>query len=366
MLRSYLFLPHRKNLSKMEKKKKVLHFVPTDRVSGQEQVVANIISMVDDYDHYWVSPGGPIEEFLESRGIVHVKVDKISPLSVRKAIQRYHPDIAHGHDITAGVSLAANALLCKRLGVKIVSHVHNNDDRMHKISPRSVIYGLASLALPRIIVVSQPVIDDFVFRPLLAKKATPIINVINPELIRDKVKGVDSAEKIWDVVCVGRLSYQKNPQLFVDAVKEMNSERPLRAVMVGAGDLEQEVRDYIVSNDLSSVIDLVGFQKNPYKYIVQSRAAMMTSRYEGYPMVALETLILGTPLIGTPVAGLEDLLDESCGGLATTAHEFSELGRAIVDSPELRAEKSAGAKNRALEVNNVQLFVDSIRKVYAS
>lgn len=140
-------------------RKKIYHFVNTNVVSGLETVVANIATMVDDYEHFYVSPEGPIVEYLRERGVCHVAVPSLTPRTVRDVLLRYSPDIAHGHDVTASVCLAANVVLCRRRGIKLVSHLHNNDERMRHINARSLLYGAASLAFPSVIVVSDPVVN---------------------------------------------------------------------------------------------------------------------------------------------------------------------------------------------------------------
>lgn len=348
----------------VSQRKKIYHFLITNSASGQEAVVANIIDMVDGYEHYYVCPDGPINDFLAERGIRHIPVPSLTPLTVRKVLQRDRPDIAHGHDVTASVCLAVNALFCHRHGIKLISHLHNNDTRMHKVGVRSIVYGVASLAFTSIIAVSDPVVDEYVFRFLIEKKATTVVNVINPQNIADKVKGVNTAIRRWDVAAVGRLADQKDPLMFVDIIAEMNRSRETTAVMVGNGDMEQQVREHIRERGLEGKIELAGFQTNPYTYIVRSSLMMMPSKYEGYPMVALEALMLGAPFLGTPVAGISEIVDERCGYLCTDVQEFVDRALSVLGDTDLRASLSRGAMERSGELNDVTSFVGNLKSIY--
>lgn len=298
----------------------------------------------------------------------HVAVPSLTPRTVRDVLLRYSPDIAHGHDVTASVCLAANVVLCRRRGIKLVSHLHNNDERMRHINARSLLYGAASLAFPSVIVVSDPVVNEYVFRPLLVKKSTTIVNVIDPELVRAKAAQGDiqklPAPQRWDVAFVGRLTEQKDPLSFIDAVRAMRDLREIKAVMVGTGELGEAVRTRIKELALGKTIQLVGFQKNPYQFIAKSSIVMMPSRYEGYPMVALESLMLGVPLLGTPVAGLSELIDDRCGRFASTPAEFASAGIDILEEQSLIASLADGAREKAAEVNNVDRFISQLRRVY--
>lgn len=350
----------------MPSRKTIYHFVNTNIVSGLETVVANIATMVDGYDHCYVSPDGPINDFLAERGVRHVSLRSLTPLTVREVLRRDRPDIAQGHDVTASVSLAANLVFCRRKGIKLVSHLHNNDTRMHKVGVRSVLYGVASLAFPSVVVVSDPVVTDYVFRRLIEKKSTTIVNVTNPQVVADKVKDVDTAARGWDVAFVGRLTEQKDPLAFVDIIAAMNKERETTAVMVGAGEMEQQIKDRIAARGLEGKIDVVGFQTNPYAFIARSTVMMMPSKYEGYPMVALETMMLGVPLLGTPVAGLSELIDDRCGRLCSDVQEFADEALRISGDPSLRKLLSQGAHRRSSEVNDVPAFTRALTTVYES
>lgn len=65
---------------------------------------------------------------------------------------------------------------------------------------------------------------------------------------------------------------------------------------------------------LENNVELVGFQKNPFPYIAACKVMVMPSQWEGFPMVAIESMALGKPLIATPVSGLRDIVTDNCGG----------------------------------------------------
>lgn len=348
----------------MKKKRKVYHFVNTNIVSGLETVVANIATMVDGFDHYYVSPDGPIVDYLVQRGVQHVSIPKLTPWHVRAIISRNRPDIVQGHDVIASVCLAVNLPLCRRGRIRMISHLHNNDERMHKVGLRSILYGVASLAFDDIVVVSDPVVGEYIFKGLIKKKSITIVNVIDPAYVLEKSRMGGGDGRRWNVAFVGRMTYQKDPVKFVEAVGAMNRDRRVTAVMVGSGELEGVVRGRISELGLEGTIDMVGFQSNPYRFISASDILMMPSRYEGYPMVALESMMLGVPLVGSRVAGLGTLIDDSCGRFADDAESFARMAGEIISDKKILELLAAGARKKSATVNDIGSFVDGLKDVY--
>ena len=130
-------------------------------------------------------------------------------------------------------------------------------------------------------------------------------------------------KKKYDICCVARLTEQKNPMKFLDVLYSIKkSKSDVKAVWVGEGSLEVEVKKRIYELGLADNVEMVGFQKNPYKYMACSKIFMLTSDWEGYGLVAFEALTLGLPCIVSNVGGLPKIVDDSCGMLCNKAGDF--------------------------------------------
>ncbi len=55
---------------------------------------------------------------------------------------------------------------------------------------------------------------------------------------------------------------------------------------------------------------LIGFKENPYPYFVQADYYILSSRYEGYPTVLFEAMVLAKPIIATDVSGVREILND--------------------------------------------------------
>ena len=121
---------------------KIMHLLQSDRFSGAENVVCQIMELFrndPEIEMVYVSPDGPIADSLKDRNVSFMGLKKLDFLNVRRAIKEINPDIIHAHDVSAGV-LAA--LIAPRQ-VKVVSHMHVNNSNMAKTNIKTIIRGSA-------------------------------------------------------------------------------------------------------------------------------------------------------------------------------------------------------------------------------
>jgi glycosyltransferase involved in cell wall biosynthesis len=96
---------------------------------------------------------------------------------------------------------------------------------------------------------------------------------------------------------VGRFNDQKRHDRLFSIFKRANVDSKL--VLLGDGTEEQTKRVYGLINNygLDEKVELLGFRENPYPFIKNAKALLLTSDYEGLPTVIIESLICGTPVL---------------------------------------------------------------------
>lgn len=136
---------------------------------------------------------------------------------------------------------------------------------------------------------------------------------------------------------VGRLSDEKDPLLFVQAAKTLVSRgERCRFVIAGDGPLAARVRERISVHGLSDRFELLGHVENVPAVLARLDLCMLTSKVEGCPLVALEALAMGRPVVSTSVGNLAEVLGPP-RGRAVSGRDPAGLADAV--SEELKTSR---------------------------
>jgi glycosyltransferase involved in cell wall biosynthesis len=109
---------------------------------------------------------------------------------------------------------------------------------------------------------------------------------------------------------VGVLERHKGIVELVNIFKDWGQEICTHLVVVGTGSLEKHLRTYVAENDLRDVVHILGWcpQDRVYSLLYDARALVMPSLWpENCPLVALEALSMGTPVVASNIGGLPEI-----------------------------------------------------------
>ncbi len=139
-------------------------------------------------------------------------------------------------------------------------------------------------------------------------------------------------EDAFVLVTVGRLDRQKNPLLLLEAFRLLHESMPeLRLVFIGDGVLRPQLEEHIAAAGLGSHVRLDGVQ--PPATIAERLAGadlfVLSSAYEGMPIVVLEALASGLPVAATDVGEVSRVVRPGISGELVDRHEPAALARAI-------------------------------------
>ena len=342
---------------------RVLHILNTAKYSGAESVALQIMDLVAPiYESIYVSFDGPIANVVTSRGKAFLPIESMNPRTIKEIVRKTNPRLIHAHDFTASTMTAfANT------GVPIISHLHNNPPWIKKpLHPKAMVYAIAVSRIRSVLTVSMSVEEEYVYRKVIGGKTVTLPNVVDGDRViaMSRVGNRSSFIHSPYVVFLGRLSSQKNPLEFVRIVRAAREAGlDLHAVMIGDGELREEVETLINHSELSNRISLTGFISDPYPLLSQAHALVIPSKWEGFGLAAVEALVLGVPVLASPVGGLKDIVDSSCGALCVETEDYvSELETLSVESN--RATKSMLARRRSKLYTDVDAYKDKILNIY--
>lgn len=122
------------------------------------------------------------------------------------------------------------------------------------------------------------------------------------------------ADPLFTFISVGRLSPEKNHERLIRAFQIVHREQPkTRLVIVGDGPLRKNLEKLVVDLGLNNSVKLVGHTRNPYQLMRFADTFVLSSDYEGQPMVLLESLVLGVPVITTSFGSVKGALPDGVG-----------------------------------------------------
>lgn len=340
---------------------KVLQIVNTGIFSGAENVVCQIINAFkNDIEMGYCGYDGPIKNVLEEYNIKFFPIKKMSVAELKRVIKQFSPDVIHTHDMRASFF---TALACGK--IPLVNHIHNNAFDSRAISLKSILYLYAAFKAKHIFWVSKTSFEGYCFHNFFQKKSSILQNVINVDSLIKK-KNEDSCNYNYDVVFVGRLTFPKNPERLIEVFGKLAIVNPdVRCAIIGNGELSDVVENLIIEKKLERNVFMLGFKKNPLKILCDSKALLMTSRWEGLPMCALEALALGVPVVSTPVDGLLTIIQHGVNGFLSDNDDdlVNDLNKIICDK-ELRESLSNNCIQLSNEYNNLKAYKNNIEGIY--
>jgi glycosyltransferase involved in cell wall biosynthesis len=152
----------------------------------------------------------------------------------------------------------------------------------------------------KVVGISEGVIRDLVeYLGIRPSRYEVIHNPFDIDRIRRLASEPCEREGREYLVHVGRFNEQKRHDRLLDAFSRSSFDGRLVIVGTGTGEQRGRLRELIAARGLEARVDLPGFQVNPYPIIRHARALVLSSDYEGFGNVIVESLVCGTPVVST-------------------------------------------------------------------
>ncbi|HXH09767.1 MAG TPA: glycosyltransferase [Alphaproteobacteria bacterium] len=172
------------------------------------------------------------------------------------------------------------------------------------------------------------------------------------------------------IVTVGTCTPVKNHLAIFTAVKKVNGlldQGKVVVLHVGAGPSLDDEEFYVNRNNVGLYAKFLGVLDDVRPCLYAADAFVMTSRWEGLGVAAMEAMSTGLPALLYNVYGLRDLLQNGNGGLLVDPNEDSlvEALLQLIRDPELRQLKASGARQMILKNYSLEDSVAKFIRLYA-
>lgn len=307
-----------------------------------------------------------LKELFNKNNIELIKINNfkrsINPISdfksykeVKNHIDNIAPDVVHLHSSKAGaIGRIIKALHYKNYkNIKFLYTPHGYAFLMSDTSKikRFIYYSVEKILGSLNTVTVACGSGEYAYAKKISKKSLLVNNAIDIEYIQSFMNDNSNSKEV--VYTVGRISYQKNPDLFN---KIALSNPKIQFVWVGDGpDSHKLFADNI---EITGWVphDEVLNRVQSYKYFI------LTSRWEGLPVSLLESMASGKCCFVTDVSGNREVINETNGFNFSNSKEFTEEFLSLTSKTKSRL--SSNAINDVFSKYSLKTFIGGYSKIY--
>lgn len=365
---------------------KVLFMIHDLGPGGAEKVLVNLVNNLDKtkFDVTLISLfGGGVNEKNLNKGIHYHYIFKRMIRGNSKIMKLFSPEFLHkycvkdDYDIEVSYLEGPSARIisgCNNPKTKLISWIHV-EQHTRNIAAQSFRTYKESLdcynKFDKIVCVSESVKEDFDSLYDLKVKSDVLYNTNETDKILTlKDEKVDNGLFNDDEIklCgVGKIMPIKGFDKLARIHKKLIDDGfNVHTYILGDGMDREKIKKYILDNNLENSFTFLGYQTNPYKYVSHCDLFVCASTSEGFSTAATEALIVGTPVVTTPVAGMAEMLgnNNEFGIISEMSEEslYSSIKKVISDKNLLKH-----YKNKALERGKdftKEKTVDAVEKYF--
>lgn len=364
---------------------KVAQIITKLELGGAQKTTLSLLRHLDRkrYCPYLITaPGGYLKE--EASSISQLNIffvdtllrdinifkDLVSFFKIRKYLKQQGINIVHTHSSKAGI-IGRWAARCA--GVKLIFHtVHGWPFYIEAKTALKLAYKvlekITALITTRLVVVSDKDLKEGL--RTVNKSRDKYIKIPYGIEIKDFTVKMDSGSR-GKVVKVGFIACykpQKAPMDFLKVVKKIaGAEKDIEFISAGDGALKPEVMREAAKLGLDKRIQFLGWQPDIAAVLEKLDIILLTSHWEGLPVVIIESLALGIPVVATEVGGVPELVTDGVNGFLAAKGDWEKLAKDLLllsADKEKRLQFSRQSRKRFKEEFNIGYMKNRIESLY--
>ena len=305
-----------------------------------------------------------VREDLGEYARIHLLHLKRSPLAlsnfrgyreIKKIIDEGQYDLIWTNEPVMGVATRLAARKGRKLGTRVMYMVHG----FHFYTGAPLLNWLLFYPVERLMASKADCIctinrEDYArAQKMHTPKAAYIHGVgIDTERLKEGENRTDLRKELglpqnaFLVLSVGELNENKNQQVIIQAVAQLNDQQ-VHYILCGKGDRLKELQELVEELHISEQVHFLGYRKDIAEICRQCDLFALPSRREGLPFAAMEAMYCGLPLVNSGIRGLTDITEDGSSGYicgTDDVQQYADSIRKLKNNPDARMRM--GERNR--------------------
>jgi glycosyltransferase involved in cell wall biosynthesis len=359
---------------------RVLYLSHAFMVGGAEEMVLNLVRHLP---HRFepavtcINRAGPIGEEIRQTGVPFQVLD-LDPglrhpwhlLGIERHLRQLRPDIVHTFLLTASLYGRLAAILA-RVPIIVGTEVNIYE---HKRAHHAFAERLLMRGTDRVVVSAESVREFYVAQVHADPAAVDVIyNAVDwSQLATTTTRGelrasVGVPDRAPLAGIIARLTEQKAHRHLLDALAQTPSLATLHLLVIGDGELRDDLRNRVERLGLSQRVHFLGARRDLGNLIAAIDLFVMPSLWEGLPLSMVLAMGAGLPVVASRVAGIPEVVRDGVTGLLVPPADVEALGAALarlLGDPALRQTLGAAAAAFVRPRFGVDGYVESVSGLY--
>jgi glycosyltransferase involved in cell wall biosynthesis len=267
-----------------------------------------------------------------------------------RIIRAWRPDVLHSHLVHA--NLLARAIRPLTRVPALVSTIHSINDGGRI---RMAAYRLTSRVVDRVTVISRLAGEHYLAIGAVPQRLLEIVpNAVDTERFRHlpsarvAIRRELRVEDAFVWLAVGRFEEAKDYPTMIAAFARLAADCPhSRLLLVGKGSLKERVEQLVQEAGLRERVHFLGVRRDVPEIMSAADGYLLSSAWEGMPVVLLEAASVGLPIVATRVGGVAEVVDDGTTGFLVPPADPASLAGAMKRVETLVPEARAAMSTRA-------------------
>ncbi|HAJ27819.1 MAG TPA: hypothetical protein DCG53_11360 [Syntrophus sp. (in: bacteria)] len=370
-------------------KTKILYVIDGIEFGGGERVFAQIINGLpeDRYEAFLATaPNDAFQKAITVKNRTFFPVDfsnrynVANLLKLTRIIKDHRIDIVHGQGARAEffARLAAGLSGRKKCVSTVAMPVEGYDVGPWKRCLYAAFDRFSERFVDRFLVVSDVLLKSMIqVHGVAPGKVIKIYNGIETDLYRPENQ-LNNRRRIREefhisdadllIGAIGRLVWQKGFEYFIQAIPDLVQALPKsRFVLIGDGVLRRDLENLAINLNIRDSILFTGQRTDIRDILSALDVVVIPSVLEGFPIVTLEAMAMGKPIVATAIDGITEQIMDGREGILIPPRNTANLTQAIINivsNPMLSDDLGKTARERVTAEFSVQQMIKATIHVY--